>query len=154
VFDSRQEAINHISDTIQRHPILMEQDFAKRGYVVVKQGATSLADSSMASVIEAGKYGIGIKGAPVGILSVNEDLGPAVVLDAGDIEPTADRNYMTANEADAASGANSPSAANPFATINDIPIVEPDEIVVAANASAETVAFANGAKIVIRSDLL
>jgi hypothetical protein len=153
-FDSKQEAINHITDTIQRHPILMEQDFSKRGYVVVKQGATSLADPEMGVVIEAGKYGIGIRGAPVGILSVNGELGPAVTMDASDIAETVDRNYVTDNQASALDAANVPGPANAFATMLDIPSIAEDEIQEAASAVAEAAAFTAGAKIVIRTDLL
>lgn len=51
--------------------------------------------------------------------SVNGQTG-AVVLDAGDIAEVANRNYVSDAEAAALAASNSPSGANPFATMADV----------------------------------
>jgi hypothetical protein len=87
----------------------------------------------------------------VGYEIINRTYIPAFT---GDLTESTDKNYVNDNVDAALSAANSPSGSNALATMNDIPVVPGDEIVEAASSGAEATAFTNGAKIVIRTDLL
>jgi len=54
-----------------------------------------------------------------GVASVNGLTG-VVSIDTSDVPESTDANYVTDDQADALDGANSPSAANPFATLSDL----------------------------------
>jgi hypothetical protein len=59
VYATKYEALDNMRVAFEKHPILTPSDFVLRGYVIVKQGATSLNDENSCVIKEEGKFGVG-----------------------------------------------------------------------------------------------
>jgi hypothetical protein len=75
VYDSKQEAINHIGTAFQIDPILYSADFVVRCYLIVQQGCTDLSDPNTAEFVEAGKFGQGSVSGQVGEVNTASNIG-------------------------------------------------------------------------------
>ena len=153
-FDNYQQALYHYSDPFVKDSALAWS--IVRGWLIVKQGATSLSDPDQAIFIEAPRGGLAYltSARKAGVLSINGQYDEDVFLDTSNIDSSTNRRYASDVEKDAMDSANVPTGSNPFATMNDIPVVPPEEIVEANSPVTEAAAFAAGARIVIRVDLL
>lgn len=127
-----------------------------RFWLIVKQGTTNLNDPTNPAIfIEAPRFGgFTQKAASAGVLSVNSAYGENISLTAANIPEATNLRYLSDTEKSALDSANAPTGLNPFATRADIPNVPPIQIVEADSAAAEAAAYAAGAAMVIRTDLL
>jgi hypothetical protein len=59
LYATKFDALNHMRDAFQKHPILTPEDFVLRGYIIVKKGCTFLNDTASCEFREEGKFGVG-----------------------------------------------------------------------------------------------
>jgi hypothetical protein len=150
-YDSLEIAKTHLYDNFTQNPNLNFTTF--RGWIIVQKETTELNNATQCYIKEAPKMGIKYIQEQMPIVYGSIVDPPFIPSATGDLTLSINKVYVTDDQKSAADAANAPGPANAFATMNDIPTL-PEEIMEAASSTQETAAFAAGAKIVIRTDLL
>lgn len=80
-------------------------------------GDVAIFDSGTSAFVRIPAYTLGVSQVTT---ALGVQTGPVVIDDTSYIDPSTDRNYVTDDEDDALNAANSPSATNPIATMDDL----------------------------------